>query len=198
MKVTTESRPYLGAALGTEEYTHAFVTGKVLQWAEELQQLTTIAHSQPHAAYAMTSNWTYFTCTMPGIGPYLLPLKEIIRTKLILALTCRPPPNDTEHVLLVLPVRLGGIALANPTQATDTEFLFSTKITEALKEAILQQDFQYTSEVVAHQLQGKTDVHKQRRDQAMQVERTSFSHPQAVHGSCSRKRSLLITNISTN
>ena len=132
MKVTTESRPYLGAALGTEEYTNAFVTGKVLQWAEELQQLTTIAHSQPHAAYAM-----------PGIGPYLLPLKEIIRTKLILALTCRPPPNDTEHVLLVLPVRLGGIALANPTQATDTEFLFSTKITEALKEAILQQDFQY-------------------------------------------------------
>ena len=135
LQVTTEGRPYLGAALGTEEYTQAFVTGKVLQWAGELEQLTTIARSQPHAAFThgMTRKWTYFTGTMPGIGPYLLPLEEIIRTKLIPALTCRPPPNDTEHDLLALPA-----CLANPTQATDTEFLFSTKITESLKEAILR------------------------------------------------------------
>jgi len=35
-------------------------------------------------------------------------------------------------------------------------------ITEALKEAIRQQDFQYTGEVVAHQLKVKTvlEVHK--------------------------------------
>ena len=80
---------------------------------------------------------------------YLLPLEEIIRTKLIPALTCRPPPNDTEHDFLALP-------------ATESEFLFSTKITEALKEAIFNKIFHYTSEVVAHQLQAKTDVHKQR------------------------------------
>ena len=76
----------------------------------------------------MTSKWTYLTHTMPGIGPYLLPLEEIIRNKLIHALTYRPPLNATEHDFLALPV-------------TESEFLFSTKITEALKEAILQQDF---------------------------------------------------------
>ena len=41
----------------------------------KLEQLTTIARSQPHAAceaftHGMTSKWTYFTCTMPGIGPW--------------------------------------------------------------------------------------------------------------------------------
>ena len=138
----------------------AFVTDKVQQWAGELEQLATIARSQPHAVHAafthgITSKWTYLTRTMPGIGPNLLPLELIIRSKLIPALTGRPPPNELERDLLALPARLGGIALANPIQATDTEFLSSTRITEALKEAILQQDFQYTDEVIAHQLEAK-------------------------------------------
>ena len=77
--------------------------------------------------------------------------------------------NDAERDLLALPARLGGIALVNPTQATYTEFLSSTKITEALKEAIIQQDFQYTSEVVAQRFEAKTDVHKLRREQARQA-----------------------------
>ena len=190
VKVTSEGRPYLGAALGTEEYIQAFVTDKVQQWAGKLEQLATIARTQPHAAHAafthgMTSKWTYLTRTMPGTGPNLLPLEVIIRTKLTPALTGRPPPNDTERDLLALPARLGGIALVNPTQATDTEFLSSTKITEALKEAIIQQDFQYTVEIVTHQLEAKTDVHKLRREQARQA-----SEHLKVHLPHSLKRSM--------
>lgn len=157
---------------------------KVQQWVGKLEQLATIACSQPRAAHAafthgMTSKWTYLTRTMPGIGPNLLPLETIIRTKLIPALTGRPPPNESERDLLALPARLGGIALANPTQATDTEFLSSTKITEALTEAILHQDFQYTDEVIARQLEAKTEVHKLRREQASQASeqlKESISH----------------------
>ena len=87
----------------------------------------------------MTSKWTYLTHTIPGISPYLLPLKMVIRTKLVPG---RPQPNDTEQDLLA------------PTQVTDTEFLSSTKITEALKEAITQVG-QYIGEVVTHQLEAK-------------------------------------------
>ena len=171
VKVTSEGRPYLGTALGTEEYIRAFVTNKVQQWAEELEQLATFARSQPHAAHAafthgMTSKWTYLSRTMPNIRPSLLPLDTIIRTKLIPALTGRPPPNDMERDLLALPARLGAIALANPTHETDLDFLCSTKITEALTEAILHQDFQYTEEVITHQLEAKTEAQKLRRDQA--------------------------------
>ena len=59
---------------------------------------------------------------MHGSGPSLLPLEMIIRTKLTPALTGRPPPSEMEHDLLALPARPGGIALTNPTQATDIEF----------------------------------------------------------------------------
>ena len=99
---------------------------------------------------------------MPSIGPNLTSLEVIIRTKLIPALTGRPPPIDTERALLALSARLGGIAMANPTLAADSEFLSSIKITQALTEAILHKDLQYTHEVVACQLEAKIEVHKLR------------------------------------
>lgn len=103
VRVNSEGSPYLGAAIGREEYMQAFMTGKVQQWSGELEQLPTIAHSQPHAAhtaftYGMTSKWTYLTQTMPDIGPRLLPLEIVIRTELTPAFTGRPPPNETELI----------------------------------------------------------------------------------------------------
>jgi len=59
---------------------------------------------------------------MHGIGPSLFPLEMIIRTEPTPALTGRPPPSEMEHDLLALAARPGGIALINPTQATDNEF----------------------------------------------------------------------------
>ncbi len=63
--------------------------------------------------------------TLQGISSSLLHIERTIRTKLIPSLTGRLPPNDCERNLLALPARLGGVALANPTQARDTEFLAS-------------------------------------------------------------------------
>lgn len=55
-----------------------------------------------------------------------------------------------------------------PTKATDIELLTSTMmtVTVTLKEAILQQDFQYTGEAIAHQLEAKAEIHRgeSRRD----------------------------------
>ncbi len=75
----------------------------------------------------MSSKWSFLTRTMPNLGH------------------CLSPPNDIERNLLVLPARLGGIALA---VSTDTEFLSSTKITAPLTEAILQQDPHYSAEII--------------------------------------------------
>ena len=103
----------------------------------------------------MTSKWSYLSRTLKDISSSLLPLEHSIRTKLIPALTGRPPPNNTERELLALPARQEGITLADPNRATDVEFLASTKITEALQAAILNQDFEYSSETVANQLEAK-------------------------------------------
>ena len=84
--------------------------------------------------------------------------------KLIPALTGQPPPNKAVRDLLALPAHLGGIAI---TSVADMEFTASTKITEPLKHAILQQSFVYSDEVITEQLNAKSEVRKLKREQSM-------------------------------
>jgi len=52
VRVTSEGRLYLQVALGTDEYSYAFVASEVRQCSKELESLATIANSLPHAAQA--------------------------------------------------------------------------------------------------------------------------------------------------
>ena len=52
VNITCHGRPYLGAPLGTDDYTKDFVREKVNSWISELRLLADITKSQPHAAYA--------------------------------------------------------------------------------------------------------------------------------------------------
>ena len=52
INITSEGRPYLDAALGTQEYIRAYISEKVRKWIDELNTLSTIAATQPHAAFA--------------------------------------------------------------------------------------------------------------------------------------------------
>lgn len=74
--------------------------------------------------------------------------------------TGRPPPNDDERNLFALPARLGGLALSNPTQAS--EFSASMKVTESLTNAIMEKA-SYSYEVIAAQLTAKSEVASLRR-----------------------------------
>ena len=74
--MTSEGRPYLGAAIGTEEFVISYVKDRVAKWMKELDSLAIIALSQPHAAHAtfthsLSSMWSYLTRTIHGIGPLL-------------------------------------------------------------------------------------------------------------------------------
>ena len=117
IKITTEGKPHLGAALGTSpSFTKLYVKGKVDKWSEELSLLSSIAQTNPQAAYAgfthgLMSKWAYLSRTIENIGPLLQPLEDIIRTKFIPALCGGPAPNDTLRELLSLPCRLGDWAL---------------------------------------------------------------------------------------
>ena len=53
INVTAECRPYLGAPLSTQDYCDKFVADKVIEWKAELEVLSLIAETQPHAAYHM-------------------------------------------------------------------------------------------------------------------------------------------------
>ena len=108
VNITTEGRPVLDSPIGKPEFISNFVDRKVNQWIREIEKLTEVADSQPHAAYAamthgFTSKWTYLTRTMPNISELLAPLEQTIRIRLIPKLTGREAPNDSERQLFALP-----------------------------------------------------------------------------------------------
>lgn len=64
VQITTDGKPHLGAALGTQSFIETYVTHKVEQWSNEVKHLSLIAKSQPHATYSAfthgkTSKWKY-------------------------------------------------------------------------------------------------------------------------------------------
>ena len=166
--------PHLGAALGTPAYIDEFVKDKVDNWCAELDKLSSIAKTQPHAAYAaythgMTSKWTYLARTIPDISHHYQRLERIIRTSLIPSLMNGQPPNDQLHNLLGLPARLGGIGVPNPAMMTDFEFAASLQITEPLKRLVLVQEPTYTYEAMAEQMSAISEIRKKRRKNASQM-----------------------------
>ena len=73
-----------------EEYVHS----KVASWIQEVECLSLVALSHPHAAYAafthgLCSRWTYVARTILDIGDLLLPLEEAIRHRFLTSLTGR-------------------------------------------------------------------------------------------------------------
>jgi len=71
VRITSEGRPYLGAAIGSESYVNRFVADKVKGWVEEVTELSQFAESQPRAAYCafthgLSSGWLFVSRTVPS------------------------------------------------------------------------------------------------------------------------------------
>ena len=127
INITSEGRPYLGAALGTQEYVRAYISEKVRKWIDELNTLSTIAATQPHAAFAAFIHGFIhkfrFICWVCLDTEHLLQsLEESIRSRFIPAITGRDPPNNLIRDLLALSTRLGGMGMVNPTTLASVEY----------------------------------------------------------------------------
>ena len=148
VNITTRGRPYLGAPLGSDDFTAEYVADKVSQWEQQLQLLSEIAQAQPHAAYAALTHglihkFSFLCRTTTGIEIHLSPLEDTIRHRVIPALTGRAPPNDLDRNILALPARLGGLGIPNPISTAATEFDASVSITLPLCRLIEQQSADY-------------------------------------------------------
>ena len=137
VNITTEGRPVLGSPIGKQEFISDFVTGKVTHWIAEIEKLSEIADSQPHAAYGaithgLASKWAYLSRTTPGIDQLLLPLENSIRTTLLPKLTGRDAPNDLERSLFALPARLGGLNIGNLASLAVEQYTSSQQVTKPL------------------------------------------------------------------
>ena len=85
---------------------------------------------------------------MSNISHLFSPLEDCIRNTFIPALIGRQV-SDTERKMLSLPVRFGGLGIANPSETADREYNASRKVTADLRNLIMaqQQDMSlYSSE----------------------------------------------------
>ena len=168
ISVTEEGKRHLGAAIGTQTFIERYVEQKVSEWVSAVERLSSIAHTQPHAAYAafthgLMSKWIYLTRATPNIGDLLSPLEDVIRQKFLTSLTGQNAFNDITRELMALPVRLGGLGITNPTADAASHHDASIKITAPLTALIMEQSHRYPNTTKAEQIRIKKESVKARK-----------------------------------
>ena len=139
---------------------------KVATWIDELERLSSIAITQPHAAFAafthgLTSRLTYLARTTPNIEELSKPLEETIRKDFLPNLTGRNAFNDTERDLLELPaLALVGLAFLIQVKRVHYTTLTCETIIAPLVCLILDQTGAYAPEVKADQTRRRKNARK--------------------------------------
>ena len=86
--ITVKGKRHLGAIFGSEIYKREYVNDLAKDWNSQLCILSTVAESQPQAAYsAFVSGFknksSYFMRNIPGISNLLIPIEETARNQFI-------------------------------------------------------------------------------------------------------------------
>lgn len=170
VNITIEGKRQLGAALGTRSFVEEYVHQKVAAWVQEIERLSSIAITQPHAAYAafthgLMNKWMFLARTIGGISDHFQPLEEAIRHRFLPSLTGQKALSDAERELMALPVRLGGLGITNPATQTDHQYSTSQRVTAPLAALILQQSPTCPTEVKDMQRKAKSEARSIRRQQ---------------------------------
>ena len=134
IKITTEGKRHLGAAIGSESFKVAYASEKVEKWTKEVKKLAEIARSQPQAAYAAFTHgeqhrFSYFMRTIPGMEELMQPLDEAISRELLPAILGSEAFSPIDREMYALPLRHGGLGIPVFRDLALHEFLASKSIT---------------------------------------------------------------------
>ena len=144
MTIECGGQRHLGAVIGSDSFRASYVTDKVMKWVQDIKELSKIAVDEPQAALsaynkAICHRWTYVQRTIPDIKELFQPLEDCIRDSFIPAVIGRNI-SDLERRIVALPVRYGGLGVANPVECCEREYISSTVITENLSNLIYNQE----------------------------------------------------------
>ena len=153
--ITIKGKRHLGASIGTRTFVESYVQEKVSGWIHEVERLSSIALTQPHAAYAAFTH---------GLG-----LSQMLRIcpnhsrkpsdkRLYHLSLAKNAFSDTNRELMALPVRLGGLGIIDPTKRTSTHYHQSERITAPLVALILQQCNTIQPETKAEQIRARNNA----------------------------------------
>ena len=157
---------HLGAAVGSPEFISEYLTGKVTAWTTQVNRLTEIAQTDPHAAYAasvlgLRHRWNFIQRTMPTASEHMEPLKDAIRNCLIPTLT-KHELNDLEMELVSLPARYGGMTFDDPVADSSRKHADSLKSTAMLTNLLLNNESELPETADFNQ-EARTEVKRNRR-----------------------------------
>ena len=139
---------------------------KVAKWVAEVEQLASIAKSEPQSAYAAfthknISECSFFLRTVPVSIDQLSPLEDAIRLTFIPAISGCSALSDKERDLS-LPTRLGGLGITDPRTLRE-EIKRSKMITQVITEYIIKKDHAYIGEMKEIQLQARKELKTTKR-----------------------------------
>ena len=143
VKVTLTGDRHLGAVIGSKEFKEKYVKDKVSRWVKDVEELALIAKDEPQLAYSaytkgLSHRWTYVQRTISDISQLFKPLEAAISQKFIPAMLGREI-SETYRDILALPLRLGGLGIANPVTTSEAEYRASTAISSQFTDLILHQ-----------------------------------------------------------
>ena len=176
VNITTEGQCHLGAVIASQEYKDQYCEEKVRAWKEEIERLSEIAKSQPHAAYiAFTkgykSKFTYFMRTIESFEDYVDPIQEVIEDLLLPTLFGQSEPLPYEvRRLATLATGQGGLGIPDLKSEVPQQFAASRLITTAHVDSITSQSSimvpgeRSTEELKRHQQSLKRASAKEKMD----------------------------------
>ena len=130
--------------VGSDGYKREYLDELVKDWNSQLCRLSTVAESNPQAAYSafvsgFKKKFYYFMRTVPDISNLFLPVENSIRNRFVPAITGRRICIEEDRKLLPLPTRYGRIAIPIFHQQTEIEYNNSRRITELTSLITVQQ-----------------------------------------------------------
>ncbi len=144
IKIECSGERHLGAVIGSDTFKNTYVAEKVQKWCQDVKQLASIAVEEPQAALTaytkgICHRWTFVQRTIPGISHLFQPLEDCLRDDFIPALVGRDI-SVQDRSIFALPVRYGGLGIANPVEISDREYTASLAITKDLTALIVNQE----------------------------------------------------------
>ena len=160
---------HLGAAVGSASFVEAYLDAKVASWVAQVERLSDVAATQPHAAYAafvfgLRHRWTFVQRTMPTAQEHMEPLQAAIRQRLVPALI-HHQPSDLEMELLTLPASLGGMSFDDPIAESPRKNADSIKCTARLTRLICDGEQHLPPSAIPGSTE-KAEIRKRHQEQA--------------------------------
>ena len=167
INITSEGKRHLRAVIGSKVFKNEYcqdITGK---WINEIEKLTKIAETQPHAAYiAFTkgyrSKFTYYMRTIPSFEDYVELVDEIILDSFLPTLFGKKEkfPNYMKDLFSLTPNQ-GGLGIPSLKKTSTSQYNASSLLTKPHVDLIMEQKLTNDPET------------KQKTDKLMSQNRTS-------------------------